>query len=348
MVGSVKRRRPAPLVVPSFAKLNLGLEVLGVRQDGYHELRTIFQTFDLRDDVAIRPRPSGVTVTCDDPDVPTDGSNLAVRAAVELQRFVGLARGLEIRITKRIPVGGGLGGGSSNAASVLMALDRAWRLRLGTAGLYPLARRIGADVPFFLFGGTALGLARGDEVYPLRHQVLAHVVVAHLGRPVSTAAVFRRLDERLTPRENSTTIFRFVSRDLEGRALPILSNDLEQAALEEAPDLAEQVGRIRVVLVREGALLATLSGSGSSYFGVFDDPKRARRARAALAAAGFRAFRGQTLSQDRYRRAWARSLGVVTRTRGADQGRSGQHGDHGRQGHPGGRREAEGVRIHRV
>jgi 4-diphosphocytidyl-2-C-methyl-D-erythritol kinase len=335
-------------VVPSYAKVNLGLEVLGVRQDGFHELRTIFQTIELHDDIALRPRTSGVVVRCDHPDVPSDATNLAARAALELRRHAGLERGLEIRITKRIPVGGGLGGGSSNAAAVLLALDRVWGLGLGAAGLHPVARRLGADVPFFLLGGTALGLARGDEVYPLRHQLAAQVVIADPGRPVSTAAVFRRLDARLTPRENSTTIFRFISRDLEERALPILSNELEQAALEEAPDLAEKVGRIRGVLVREGALLATLSGSGSSYFGVFDDARRARRAQAALASAGFRVFRGRTLSLDRYRRAWARSLGAVTRTRGAGQGRSGQHGDHGRQGHPGGRREAEGVRVHRV
>jgi len=297
--------------VPSFAKINLGLEVLGTRQDGYHELRTIFQTIDLRDDVELRGGGRDITVVCGHPAVPDGPANLAARAAHELRRYAKRTDGVEIRITKRIPVAGGLGGGSSNAAAVLMGLDRMWRLGLGPAGLHPLARRIGADVPFFLVGGTALGLGRGDEVYPLHRQVRAHVVVADPGRPISTAAVFRRLDRSLTPRENSHTIFRFVSRDLEGEgpSFPILANDLETAALEEAPDLADQVRRIRGILVREGAVSASLSGSGSSFFGLFDGPQRARRACAALGAEGFSAFRGRTLSLDQYRGAWRQSLG---------------------------------------
>jgi len=310
-VGGALRGRA--LRVPSFAKVNLGLEVLGTRQDGYHELRTIFQTIDLRDDVELRTGGRDVTVRCDHPAVPSGPENLAARAASELRRYAGRKDGVEIHITKRIPVAGGLGGGSSNAAAVLLGLDRLWRLGLGPAGLHPLARRIGADVPFFLLGGTALGLGRGDEVYPLRRQVRAHVVVADPGRPLSTAAVFRRLDRSLTPRENSHTIFRFVSRDLEGEgtAFPILANDLEKAALEEAPDLVDQVRRIRGILVREGAVSASLSGSGSSFFGLFDDPQSARRACAALAAKGFIALRGRTLSLDQYRGAWRRSLGHV-------------------------------------
>ena len=303
------------LRVPSFAKSNLGLEVLGTRQDGYHELRTIFQTIDLHDDVELRPGGDELAVRCDHPGVPEGAANLALQAAAELRRYAKRKDGVLIRITKRIPVAGGLGGGSSNAAAVLLGLDRIWGLGLGPAGLHPLARRLGADVPFFLMGGTALGLGRGDEVYPLRNQVRAHVVVADPGRPLSTAAVFRRLDRSLTPRENSHTIFRFISRDLEGEGLafPILANDLEEAALEEAADLADQVRRIRGILVQEGAVSASLSGSGSSFFGLFDDARRARRACAALAAEGVAAFRGRTLSLEQYRGAWRRALGHVGR-----------------------------------
>jgi 4-diphosphocytidyl-2-C-methyl-D-erythritol kinase len=337
------------LRVASFAKVNLGLEVLGLRQDGYHELRTLFQTIDLHDDLVLRTA-RGLSLRCDHPDVPKDASNLVLRAARELRRYARVRAGAEITLIKRIPVAGGLGGGSSNAAAALLALDRLWRLGLGSSGLHALARRLGADVPYFLVGGTALGLARGDEVFPLRRQVRGEVVVVDPGRPLSTAAVFRRLDAGLTPRENSHTIFRFISRDLEGvgGAMKVLSNDLERAALEEAPDLADQVRRIRGILVREGALMASLSGSGASYFGVFDDPRRARRAQAALAARGFRALRARTLSLDQYRRRWARSLGATSHALGSNQGRSGHHGDHGRQGHSGGRREAQGLRVDRV
>jgi len=293
--------------VASFAKVNLGLEVLALRQDGYHELRTIFQTIDLHDDVVLAPRPRDVVVRCKHPLVPPGAENLAFRAAHDLQRFAGITSGVSVQIEKRIPVGGGLGGGSSNAAAVLLTLDRVWRLGLGPAGLYPLARRLGADVPYFLYGGTALGLARGDEVYPLEKQLRAMIVVVDLGILVSTAAVFRRLDASLTPRENSNTIYRFVSSDL-GGVVP-LTNDLEEAALEEVPALAAKARRLREVLLGAGARLAALSGSGSSYFGVFADARAARKAQVALAAEGVTALRARTLTRDQYQRAWSRSVG---------------------------------------
>jgi 4-diphosphocytidyl-2-C-methyl-D-erythritol kinase len=293
--------------VPSFAKVNLGLEVLGARSDGYHELRTIFQSIDLHDDVVLRPSPREIVVRCRHPLVPEGEENLAFRAARDLSRFARVDTGVSIEIEKRIPVGGGLGGGSSNAAAVLMALDKLWKLDLGPAGLHPLARRLGADVPYFLYGGTALGLARGDEVFPLEKQVRAQLVIVDPGIPVSTAAVFRRLDASLTPRENSNTIYRFISSDLEG-VVP-LTNELEQAALEEAPTLAAKARRLREVLVGAGARLAALSGSGSSYFGVFIEAGAARRAQAALAAEGFDAFRARTLTRQGYQLAWSRSLG---------------------------------------
>ena len=347
---AVKGGAPARVLrVRAFAKVNLGLEVLGLRQDGYHELRTIFQTIDLHDDVVIHLRPRALDVECDHPLVPGDEGNLALRAALELRRHARVTRGARIEIAKRIPVGGGLGGGSSDAAAVLLALDRLWGVGLGPAGLQPLARRLGADVPFFLTGGTALGLGRGDEVYPLWTQVRAHLVIVAPDRPVSTSAVFARVDQSLTPRENSNTIFRFVSSDLEGlRAFPVLTNDLERAALEEAPDLAPQVRRIRGILVRGGAVLASLSGSGSSFFGLYDDARRARGAQSVLRDAGFEVLRARTVTLDQYRGFWARSLRGLRDARVSNQARSRHHGDHGRQGHPGGGRKAQGLRVDRV
>jgi 4-diphosphocytidyl-2-C-methyl-D-erythritol kinase len=296
------------LVVPAFAKLNLGLEVLGVRDDGFHELRTLFQSIDLHDDVRLAPARTGVAVRCDHKEVPQDGTNLAHRAAAELRRRAGVKSGVEITITKRIPVGGGLGGGSSNAAAVLLGLDQLWGLGLGRIGLERIARRLGADVPYFLTGGTALGLARGDEVYPLAEQVRGHVVLVP-SRPVSTAAVFKRVDAELTPRENSLTISRFVSSDLKGAVrFGILQNELERAALEEAPDVAESARRMRVILEEEGAVLAQMSGSGSTFFGLFERRAGAVRARKALAALGLPALLARTLSLAEYRDRHGRSL----------------------------------------
>ncbi len=305
-------RRPAgvstdEIAVRSYAKVNLGLEVLGLREDGYHELRTLFQTIDLYDDLVLRRSEALITVSCDHPLVPTDATNLAARAADELRRYAGVSAGVAIAIRKRIPVGGGLGGGSSNAAAVLLGLDRLWRLGLGPEGLHLLARRLGADVPFFLLGGTALGLARGDEVYPLRQQIRAHLVLVDPGMPVSTARVFSRLDASLTPRENSNSIFYFVSRELEGRpAFRLLTNELEAAALEEVPGLREQAGRIRATLLGAGACVSTLSGSGASYYGLFDETGPAQRACETLASQGFRVRITRTLTLDEYRAAWGR------------------------------------------
>ncbi|HEX9186185.1 MAG TPA: 4-(cytidine 5'-diphospho)-2-C-methyl-D-erythritol kinase [Vicinamibacteria bacterium] len=297
-----------PLRLRAFAKVNLGLEVLGLRDDGYHELRTLFQAIDLHDDVVLRPRPRGVVVRCDHPQVPTDGTNLAARAAEALRAHGRVAAGVEIEIRKRIPVGGGLGGGSTDAAAVLLGLDRLWKLGLGPDGLHLLARRLGADVPYFLLGGTALGLSRGDEVYPLRRQIRGHVVLVDPGIHVSTARVFARVDAGLTPRLNSNSIFCFVSRELEGPgAYRFLVNDLEEAALAEAPALREQARRMRTVLLEGGARLAALSGSGASYFGLFEDARRAARAREALVAGGFRAEVARTLTLDQYRGAWGLS-----------------------------------------
>jgi 4-diphosphocytidyl-2-C-methyl-D-erythritol kinase len=249
-------------------------------------------------------------VRCDHPLVPRDRTNLAARAAEDLRRYARVTGGVEIAVKKRIPVGGGLGGGSSNAAAVLLGLDRMWRLGLGPAGLHPLARRLGADVPYFLLGGTALGLARGDEVYPLRHQLRAWVVLVDPGLPVSTARVFARVDACLTPRENSTSIFHFVSRELEGAGgYRLLVNDLEEAAMEEAPALRERVERIRDVLRGEGARVAALSGSGSSFFGLFGGVGAARRAGAALETEGFPALVVRTLTLDQYRQSWSPTRG---------------------------------------
>jgi len=304
--------RPRAIRVPSFAKINLGLEVLGVREDGYHELRTLFQTIDLADEITLRPQPRVITVRCDHPGVPEDGTNLAARAAEALRRHAGISDGVEITIEKRIPVAGGLGGGSSNAAAVLMALDRMWRLGLGAGGLQPIARRLGADVPFFLVGGTALGLARGDEIYPLHAQLRAHVVLVAPDIAVPTPAVFKQLDASLTAREDGTSIFRFLSGQLEGApAYGNLRNELEPAALETFPELRRQVDCIRSILKPGGALMTSLSGSGASYFALFDEPRRARKAQDALVEGGFRVYRCRTLTLDQYRRSWAAGRGRV-------------------------------------
>lgn len=307
--GRRSATRGTVLRVRALAKINLGLEVLRVREDGYHELRTLFQTVDLADDLVLERRPAGVTLTCAHPDVPGDERNLAWRAARDLLAYARVGGGVAITLVKRIPVAGGLGGGSSDAAAVLLGVDALYGLGLGRAGLDPLARRLGADVPYFLVGGTALGLGRGDEVYALDRQIDAQIVIVCPGRGISTPAVFGRVDAGLTPRENSSTIYRFVSSDLDGFAYRILANELETAALGEAPDLVPMFACAQGILSREGALMTSLSGSGSSYFGLFESVPAARRAETALRAAGFTVQRCRTVTLEQYRRSWRRSIG---------------------------------------
>ena len=235
-------------------------------------------------------------------------------------------------MTKRIPVAGGLGAAARTRPPSRWA-STACGVRLGPAGSTP-GPGWAADVPVLPVGGPRSAWLGGDES-TLWRQLRAQVVVVDPERPLSTGAGFRRLDASLTPRDGANRIFRFISSDLAGHgtAFPILSNDLERPALEEAPDLAARVGLIRGILIREGALMASLSGSGASYFGLFDDPERARKAQSRLVARGVKALRGRTLSFDQYRRLWAPL--AMGRARGRDQGRSGHHGDHRRQGHPG-------------
>ncbi len=176
--------------LPSFAKINLDLRVLGTRPDGYHDLRTVFQSLALFDNVTVTIRRGPLAVTCDEPDIPTDRRNLVWKAASLLHRTAtGKAtapRDVLIDLRKRVPSEAGLGGGSSNAAMTLLALNKLWKLDLDLASLSRVGARLGADVPFFLHGGTALGLGRGDDIYPLADMPPVHVVILRPGFGVAT------------------------------------------------------------------------------------------------------------------------------------------------------------------
>jgi len=250
------------------AKVNLRLRVIGRREDGYHELDTLFQAIDLWDELRVSPAEE-LSLTCDDPAVPLDGSNLVLRAA-ELLRARHPERSLEGRLvlSKRIPARAGLGGASSDAAGALLLCRRFWNLPVADAELVEMAARLGADVPFFLAGGTARGTGRGDRIEP---QPFFGEKPLLLGLPpfgLSTSDVFSRFDAWLTLPRNDVS-------------LPVLSahkwpkendfhsavNDLEGVVFELRPELA----RFRNALLRERAKSALLSGSGSTVFGLFDD-----------------------------------------------------------------------------
>ncbi|MFZ4794631.1 MAG: 4-(cytidine 5'-diphospho)-2-C-methyl-D-erythritol kinase, partial [Blastocatellia bacterium] len=186
------------MTVSSRAKINWTLEVLGKRPDGYHELRTLLQTVDLADTLTLTPVDSGISIGCDHPEVPLDERNLVHRAARLLLEHTGIERGVRIEITKRIPTAAGLGGGSSNAAVTLLALCQLWDLDLKLSELVTLGSRIGADVPFFFFGGTCLGVGRGDEVYPVGEITADFMLLVNGGILVPSGDVYANLPPHLT------------------------------------------------------------------------------------------------------------------------------------------------------
>lgn len=293
----------------SFAKVNLHLEVVGRRADGYHELRTVFQTIDLADRITLEPRRApGVELALrGDPRLSTGRDNLAVRAAESFLATHPAAPfgGVAIEVEKRIPAGGGLGGGSSNAATVLLGLAR-------LAGLDPfhppvaerlaaLGRELGADVPFFLVGGCALGLDRGDRIVTLPDPAPPsaggelYLVLPPFG--LSTAEVFRNFGRIVDPLpfdplERALAGERVGLDELVGR------NDLEAAAFVLSPAL----GAMYTALVRGGAGRVRMSGSGSSLFAFFADATAAEAAAAALPR-GVHWFRVSMLGRDAWRRA---------------------------------------------
>lgn len=265
------------------AKINLSLRVLERRADGYHELDTVFQAIDLWDQLTVTAA-DGLSLGCDDPELPCDGRNLVLRAARMLRdRHGDPGLGGALRLSKSIPVEGGLGGGSSDAAAALVLCARFWGLDVGLAELSRLAAELGADVPFFLHGGTARGRGRGDRIEPLE---FAGPTPFLLGVPpfgIGTAEVFSRLPARLTHPGNGVNLPALSAHKWpEDKDFWLPANDLEGVVYEGWPALRS----FRDALLGVGAQRALLSGSGSTVYGVFTDDAEMESARAALGAGG--------------------------------------------------------------
>jgi len=289
--------------IPAFAKINLRLDILGKRPDGYHELRTIFQTISLHDEIRLRDsqRP-GITLIIQGNEAlaaEPPQKNLVYRAVDALRRELKIRAGVEIELEKTIPAGGGLGGGSSDAAAALLGYLEFARRKLPPPRLLEIAASLGADVPFFLFGGRALGVSRGDEIYPLADIPKLHLlVVAPAGIRVPTPDAFRWVNAQplgLTKSAINPKLAGFCA--LCWSALGSgLSNDFEGAVFRRHPRLDQ----IKRTLLQRGATEASLAGSGSAVFGVFPSPAMARRA--AVAFPHDQTFVCETLSRARYAR----------------------------------------------
>jgi 4-diphosphocytidyl-2-C-methyl-D-erythritol kinase len=300
---------PARLRLRSFAKINLDLRVLNKRPDGYHELRTVFQTISLADTIDIEYLPGHSRV-----DIKSNlniSHNLIARAADSVMKAIGRTGRLGFVLQKRIPLGGGLGGGSSNAAAVLLAVPFLLRKTLPIEKLMELAVGLGSDVPFFLLGGTALGLGRGTELYPLPDIPAQPAVLIAPGIHMSTAEAYAKLHRETTKVPPAPTFDSFQSVAWQiANAAPSEDwgsvNDFESVVFRLHPQLKSIKGK----LLRLGARPALMSGSGSSLFGIF--PSRQLRDRAVESFrkefAKDKVYSVTMVSRARYRTLWRRQL----------------------------------------
>jgi 4-diphosphocytidyl-2-C-methyl-D-erythritol kinase len=292
---------PHEITLPSFAKVNLYLRVLGRRDDGYHELCTVFQTVSLHDSITFI-EAGDLSLTWNETEVAVSDDNLIIRAANELRKRFKIDQGARINLIKTIPAPGGLGGGSSNAAITLLGLSKLWRLRTDPTSLHELAASIGSDVPFFLSGGTAFGSGRGEQIEALPELAVGPMLIVTPDVAVSTPEAFYRLSapnltKQALNRNLSVCRNEAKSPDLLHSAL---KNDLESSVFEAY----QEVGRVKETLLALGARNAVMSGSGASVFALFDKEETRQAALKALDnEVNWRKFAVAAISRSEYREA---------------------------------------------
>ena len=297
----------------AFAKINLGLRILGRRPDGYHEIRTVYQTIALHDslEVILRRSPDRVRIECDDRTasgapgglaVPSGPRNLVHRACVLWKSARKFRGGIEVHLTKRIPAGSGLGGGSSDAAAAVLGLEGLTGDRLDAARRIKLAARLGSDVPLFLWGGRVLGCGRGEEVYPLEDLPSCPCLVVVPDFTVSTAEAYQAIDASLRRSLRLTRRLGTRSMDFLGARSPFpleywgpAENDFERVVFARRPELAGLKRR----LIRAGADTASLTGSGSALFALFASTRQLAEA-SRLGPESCQTFRTRTLPRREY------------------------------------------------
>ncbi|MDZ7263874.1 MAG: 4-(cytidine 5'-diphospho)-2-C-methyl-D-erythritol kinase [candidate division KSB1 bacterium] len=257
----------------SFAKINIGLKVVAQRPDGYHEIETIFQLIDLSDRIKISLLPQNeIIIRCSDPRVPIGEQNICYRAAQRLQQALQINRGVQIDIEKQIPVGSGLGGGSSNAAAVLGGLARLLQVRLPERQLHSIAAELGADVPYFLSGGTAYGTGRGDVLQAISLPFRFQVVLIIPNIEVSSRWAYRNFNFSLTKIKKSIKLSHlFLNCAGIDFLKHVICNDLEEVVFQQHSLLR----CFKEWLYERGAFLAAMSGSGSAIYGLFENHEAA-------------------------------------------------------------------------
>ncbi|PYS87167.1 MAG: 4-(cytidine 5'-diphospho)-2-C-methyl-D-erythritol kinase [Acidobacteria bacterium] len=282
--------------LPSFAKINLHLEVLGKRDDGFHELLTVFQTVSLCDELTFETGVDEIELVSDDPKLPANDKNLIISAANELKSRFDVKLGARIGLVKRIPMGGGLGGGSSNAAVTLIGLSQLWRLNASLNQLGSIAEKLGSDVPFFLHGGTAIGSGRGEIIHPMADFPDKYLIIVTPSVHVSTSRAFEELHAPNLTKEGAN---RILNVSCAAEILPgELKSDFEKTVFAAFPE----IGNAKTRLLDLGARRALMSGSGASVFGIFDNEETRQTALKALGQeTDWRRFAVAAVSRNEYR-----------------------------------------------
>jgi 4-diphosphocytidyl-2-C-methyl-D-erythritol kinase len=290
-----KRGRRIELIAA--AKVNLALEVLGRRADGYHEIVTVMQAVDLSDRIVLEAAEAFELRTTA-PGIPTDASNLALSAATRLRDAAGVHRGVRITLDKRIPVAAGLGGGSTDAAAVLLGLNRLWGLRWSLDRLAAVAVTLGMDVPFFLRGGVALATGRGEKLDRMRGVALALVLI-NPRYASSTAEAYGRMTPALySDGRRAQAVAAALATRRAGRVAGTLYNGLEAAVAPVQP----QIGQMKAALMAAGALGALMSGSGPTVFGIARSLDHARQIQRRVRKASWECWAVRTLAGPAVRR----------------------------------------------
>lgn len=265
------------MVLHAYAKINLGLRIIERRPDGFHAIETVFHRIALADELTLRPLDAGIELSCTDASLPADGTNLCWKAVECLQKECGTRSGAAIRIDKRIPMGAGLGGGSSDAAAVLRHLPRLWGMNVSDSRLRELGASIGSDVPFFLQDSSAYAEGRGEVLTPFALRLPYWILLVNPGIHVPTPWAYKEFSKLLTAGRTvpKGTLFSQGTRSMAPLARA-LHNDFEDVVFPAFP----AIGALKQELTRAGADFALMSGSGSSVFGLFGHEADARRAQA--------------------------------------------------------------------
>ncbi|MBX7173212.1 MAG: 4-(cytidine 5'-diphospho)-2-C-methyl-D-erythritol kinase [Pyrinomonadaceae bacterium] len=296
--------------IPAFAKINWFLRILGKREDNFHELCTAFQTISLCDFLSFSEHTE-LILKCNDQNIPTDEQNLIIRAAKLLQKRFGIKKGAEIYLEKNIPSPGGLGGGSADCAVALLGLLKLWGLNISRTELCEMGKSLGSDVPFFFFGGTALGIGRGAEIIEDEEVKEKFVVLVTPNISVPTPTAFAKLNAPRLTNYSSKSILKLCCNEAQSFRLqqttPI--NDFEKVIFEIEPEIK----RAKEKLLESGAKLALMSGSGASVFGIFENEEtRQATLKAFNEEVNWRKFAVATVSREKYREALKNVLKVVS------------------------------------